>query len=547
MLRSNSTESFDFFGASLNASSEDRTTERKDSNHDAEYAAAMQIKMVPSIWKGLRLFAPLAPASVLAQGIILPALQRLVQLLLPFQRAKQMDAVVLFKKKRTMDRYLINIWLFQWAQTVGMEMGFMISFRAGKHFAMMSLAMSFGAMLKQAAGFLDKRSKAELFEIGEITKKWYFMSTKLVFDIVLSAVSLGVAAYIGGKRLNVDLLLAGLAATPVKIFIELITLPIVKRVSIQGMVTAKHLQGLFGDVFKHTKYTLMTDGADTAIGRVHAYLPKYLKVVVAANVISSLAGFIGKVADRVVRLFSMYLTYVYVVKGKVTFGKGSVVGAYAMSISLVMEELISLLSEFARGAGPYAPALFLFDTPRLVEGSKDLHAWGSLEMYDVEFAYPNAPSAMVLQDFTLKIEQGHHLGLVGPSGNGKSTVQYIILRLYDISAGDLVMNETSYYAYTLRSARNHIGYIPQEPVVLKISFYENICLGTSGVGHEMVRFWLDPHQIGPASLAYAPHSRTNPQVEAAAKQAGADSVVELHEEGATNARVSFAIAGRTTI
>lgn len=62
---------------------------------------------------------------------------------------------------------------------------------------------------------------------------------------------------------------------------------------------------------------------------------------------------------------------------------------------------------------------------------------GSVELRSVSFRYPARPEVQVFNQFSLKVEPGRSLALVGQSGSGKSTVISLVERFYDVEAGQV--------------------------------------------------------------------------------------------------------------
>ena len=59
------------------------------------------------------------------------------------------------------------------------------------------------------------------------------------------------------------------------------------------------------------------------------------------------------------------------------------------------------------------------------------------------FAYPSRPDAPVLSDFSLVVEPGQYIGIVGQSGSGKSTLALLVGRVYDVDKGEVLVDGTS--------------------------------------------------------------------------------------------------------
>eukprot|EP00930_Biecheleria_cincta_P042445 TRINITY_DN29208_c0_g1_i1.p1 TRINITY_DN29208_c0_g1~~TRINITY_DN29208_c0_g1_i1.p1 ORF type:complete len:1315 (-),score=229.41 TRINITY_DN29208_c0_g1_i1:121-3717(-) len=112
------------------------------------------------------------------------------------------------------------------------------------------------------------------------------------------------------------------------------------------------------------------------------------------------------------------------------------------------------------------------ETPTALEASV-------IEFVDVKFFYPFRPQVQVLKGVSFKITKGQSVGLVGPSGGGKSTVMAMLQRFYDPQSGDvLVGNERKPLAsLNIRWWRRQLGFVGQEPVLFNTTVRENILYG----------------------------------------------------------------------
>lgn len=102
---------------------------------------------------------------------------------------------------------------------------------------------------------------------------------------------------------------------------------------------------------------------------------------------------------------------------------------------------------------------------------------GRIRFTGVHFRYPTRPSVKVLRGLNLTIEPGTYVALVGASGCGKSTVIQLIERFYDPLAGDVYLDEHKLSELPVKSFREHIALVSQEPVLYSGSIRSNILLG----------------------------------------------------------------------
>ncbi|KAL5420086.1 hypothetical protein PMIN04_006689 [Paraphaeosphaeria minitans] len=101
----------------------------------------------------------------------------------------------------------------------------------------------------------------------------------------------------------------------------------------------------------------------------------------------------------------------------------------------------------------------------------------TITLRDVSFVYPARPTERVLQNVNLQIAPGKVTGLVGPSGSGKSTVATLLLRLYDPSAGSVLLGDDDLKDLNVKSLRSQIALVTQSPNLFTGTILDNIRLG----------------------------------------------------------------------
>ncbi|HEL2441320.1 TPA: ATP-binding cassette domain-containing protein [Streptococcus suis] len=112
----------------------------------------------------------------------------------------------------------------------------------------------------------------------------------------------------------------------------------------------------------------------------------------------------------------------------------------------------------------------------VIETDQPLSAPSNGEIvYEIsEFAYDNLP---VLQDIQFHIEKGQTIGLVGPTGSGKTSLLKLLMREYDVINGQILLNQENIKNYKLADLRQLIGYVPQDQFLFATSVTENIRFG----------------------------------------------------------------------
>jgi ABC-type multidrug transport system fused ATPase/permease subunit len=120
---------------------------------------------------------------------------------------------------------------------------------------------------------------------------------------------------------------------------------------------------------------------------------------------------------------------------------------------------------------------------------------GAVEFRQVNFAYRSdpeeadgqqEPTALALKDISFSIVPGEVLALVGHTGAGKSTIAQLLPRLYDPSAGEILIDGRNIREYTLDSLRSQISMVLQETILFSGTVAENIAYGLTNASHEAI-------------------------------------------------------------
>ena len=120
---------------------------------------------------------------------------------------------------------------------------------------------------------------------------------------------------------------------------------------------------------------------------------------------------------------------------------------------------------------------------------------GRLEFRGVGFKYPKSDE-WILRDLNLTVEPGETVGLVGRTGSGKTTLAYLVPRLYDVTEGSILLDGVDVRDVLLRSLRSHIGFAFEEPILFSASVHENIVMGRPIDSDEELKRAIDVAQAG---------------------------------------------------
>lgn len=117
------------------------------------------------------------------------------------------------------------------------------------------------------------------------------------------------------------------------------------------------------------------------------------------------------------------------------------------------------------------------------------HPLGAIEFKDVTFCYPDGTEA--LSNVSFKLNPGESLALVGPSGAGKSTIADLVLRFYEPTKGEILLDGVNLMELDPAWLRAQIGVVPQQTFLFAGNIDDNIRLGAPDAPAEDVRWALE--------------------------------------------------------
>jgi ATP-binding cassette subfamily B protein len=117
-----------------------------------------------------------------------------------------------------------------------------------------------------------------------------------------------------------------------------------------------------------------------------------------------------------------------------------------------------------------------------------------IEFKNVCFKYPNAEEC-VIKNINFKVKKGETLAFIGSTGSGKSTVIQLLLRFYDVTEGEILINGINIKNYPLDILYQMMGYIPQKGLLFSGSIRENMLIGNKEATDEEIIEALEIAQI----------------------------------------------------
>ena len=163
-----------------------------------------------------------------------------------------------------------------------------------------------------------------------------------------------------------------------------------------------------------------------------------------------------------------------------------VFSSYAMQVIMAFLMLAMIFVMYPRASVSVERIMEVIDTKTKITDGEFLgntKLMGEVEFKNVSFKYPDADE-YVLKNISFKAKKGDTLALIGSTGSGKSTIVNLIMRFYDVTEGEILIDGKNIKEYKLETLYKKIGYVPQRAVMFNGSVKYNISYGDKKVSEK---------------------------------------------------------------
>jgi len=179
-----------------------------------------------------------------------------------------------------------------------------------------------------------------------------------------------------------------------------------------------------------------------------------------------------------------------VLKGEISLGDFIAFNGYIGLLIWPMIAIGQIVNVFQRGKASLERINEVFDEIPEIKDSKDkvniLKLKGKIVFKNVYFSYPKSKS-WILEDISFRILPGEFLGITGPVGSGKTTLVSLIPRLFDISKGEIFIDDIQIKKIPLEVLRKNIGFVPQDSFLFSDTIANNIRFGNPHISNEKIK------------------------------------------------------------
>ena len=181
-------------------------------------------------------------------------------------------------------------------------------------------------------------------------------------------------------------------------------------------------------------------------------------------------------------ILTIYIGGLQVLKGNITPGN---IVEFVIYVNMLTWPVMSLgwVASLVQRAAASQKRIneFLHQQPDIISTQKqEMELNGSIAFKNVEFVYPDT-GIKALTDLNLKIKKGERIAIVGKTGSGKSSIAQLLLRNYDVTKGELLIDGQNIKLLNLDSYRDQLGFVPQELFLFSDTVENNVAFGETKI------------------------------------------------------------------
>lgn len=232
----------------------------------------------------------------------------------------------------------------------------------------------------------------------------------------------------------------------------------------QAFVAIPAIQAFTREELEHARFRQYADET----------LLAYRRSMVADTRFKLAVGFTTTAGTAII----MYIGASYALQGKITTGTILVFLSYLGSLYAPLNSIIHTYATLQRTAVNGERVLEILDTPHDVQDLPDARVVtlrGHVRYDNVSFGYE--PETLVVRNISLEARPGETVAIVGPTGAGKSTLVSLLVRFFDAASGRITVDGIDIREIRLRSLREQIAIVLQEPFLFRLTVAENIAYG----------------------------------------------------------------------
>ena len=210
-----------------------------------------------------------------------------------------------------------------------------------------------------------------------------------------------------------------------------------------------------------------------------------LKAIFYSSITNPATRFVNSLVYTVVGLVGAF----FVLNSQLSIGQLAAFLTYANQYTKPFNEITGVMTEFQNSIACASRVFELMEEPVESEEGKEINLpemiKGEVQFEQVSFSYQKDQS--LIENFSLEVNPGEKIAIVGPTGSGKSTLINLLMRFYEVDKGSITIDGISIKDMTRQQLRQLFGMVLQETWLQSGTIRENLLLGNPNATDEEIQ------------------------------------------------------------
>ena len=342
----------------------------------------------------------------------------------------------------------------------------------------------FHKIVNLPVSYLDSRSHGDI--MSRMTNDAENVST--VISQSLSSLFSGILTLIGTiivmLSFNVPLTLLTCSSVILSIWLTKIISELMHKYYVMRQTLLGQLNGTVEEKITNTKTVTAYNLQDAVIKDFSKTSDELTKAGIIAEIIAGSMGPLHNMLNNVSFVIVAAFGAWFALRGFISIGVISAFVVYSKQFSRPINELAQLYGQIQTAlAGAERIFAVLDEESENKDGDRnDPVREGVIEFKNVNFSY--VPGKQVISDFSLKVEAGKKIALVGSTGSGKTTIVNLLMRFYDVDSGSILIDGTDIRDVSTDALRDSIGIVLQDTVLFTDTVRANLKYADPSISDE---------------------------------------------------------------
>lgn len=287
-------------------------------------------------------------------------------------------------------------------------------------------------------------------------------------------------------RINFKIALIVVLLTPLSLFVASFIAKNTHNMFKKQSETRGEMTGIIDEMIGGQKVIRAFGYEDRAQSRFDEVNDRLEKHSLRAIFFSSLTNPCTRFVNSVVYAFVGGFGAFTVIGGAMTVGGLSCFLSYAGQYTKPFNEISGVVTELQNSLACAARVFEFINTPAEVDTASAVleSPKGDMSFENVDFSY--VKEKPLIEDFSLLVDSGKHVAIVGPTGCGKTTLINLIMRFYDLDGGCITIDGVKTSELSRHDLRQHFGMVLQDTWIKKGTVAENIAMGKPNASREEI-------------------------------------------------------------